>query len=146
MTKIDQYAIVVMPLSDEDGGGFVARVPDLPGCMGDGATPEKAVADARKAILEWVTEYAKIGREVPEAGSHAAELRKRREAELATLNELFAQLHDSQRLYANLDDRIAAIEAEMRNIVEMVNNLDHWDYYQIITKSIRPAQPQLALC
>ena len=30
------YAIIVEPLSAEDGGGFVATVPDLPGCMSDG--------------------------------------------------------------------------------------------------------------
>lgn len=30
------YRIVVQPLPAEDGGGYLAYVPDLPGCMADG--------------------------------------------------------------------------------------------------------------
>lgn len=76
MEATDKYAIVVMPLSKEQGGGYVARVPDLPGCFGDGETREEAVADAQAAILEWVEEYSRIGRSIPEPGSLAAEFRK----------------------------------------------------------------------
>ena len=36
------YAVMIAPLSAEDGGGFLATVPDLPGCMSDGETPEEA--------------------------------------------------------------------------------------------------------
>ena len=50
----DRYPIYVAPLSDEDGGGWIALVHDLPGCMGDGETPEEAIADARKAIEVWL--------------------------------------------------------------------------------------------
>ena len=32
------YAVVIELLSDEDGGGFLAIVPDLLGCMSDGET------------------------------------------------------------------------------------------------------------
>jgi hypothetical protein len=31
---------VIMPLSAGDDGGFIATVPDLPGCMSDGETAE----------------------------------------------------------------------------------------------------------
>ena len=30
------YQIIIEALDDEEGGGFVGRVPDLPGCVGDG--------------------------------------------------------------------------------------------------------------
>ncbi len=43
-------------------GGFIARAPDLPGCMGDGDTPEAAEADCRAAALEWLDEHARLGR------------------------------------------------------------------------------------
>lgn len=33
-----KYPIVIEPLSQEDGGGYVATVPDLPGCMSGGET------------------------------------------------------------------------------------------------------------
>ena len=30
--KLEDYAIRIEPLPDEDGGGFLLTVPDLPGC------------------------------------------------------------------------------------------------------------------
>lgn len=63
--KQTEYAIMVEPLSDADGGGWLATVPALPGCMGDGATPEAALADAEAAIVEWHDAAKRFGREVP---------------------------------------------------------------------------------
>ncbi|QND51698.1 type II toxin-antitoxin system HicB family antitoxin [Phyllobacterium sp. 628] len=59
------YAVVVSPLSQDDGGGFVAYVPDLPGCMSDGKTPEEAVHNAHDAISAWLEAAADQGREIP---------------------------------------------------------------------------------
>lgn len=59
------YAIMVEPLSKADGGGWLASVPALPGCMGDGETPEKALADAEAAIAEWTAAAKELGREIP---------------------------------------------------------------------------------
>ena len=39
MANLD-YPVLIEPLPAEEGGGFVATVPDLPGCMSDGDTPE----------------------------------------------------------------------------------------------------------
>lgn len=64
------YAILVEPLSSADGGGWLATVPALPGCMGDGETPEAALADAEGAIAEWIDAARQLGRNVP--GPHAA--------------------------------------------------------------------------
>jgi antitoxin HicB len=50
----------------EDGGGFVATVPDLPGCMSDGETPEAALANVRDAVAAWIEEAQALGRIVPE--------------------------------------------------------------------------------
>ena len=44
MNALD-YPVIVQPLPAEDGGGFLALVPDLPGCMSDGETPEEALAN-----------------------------------------------------------------------------------------------------
>ena len=33
--RIDDYEVRISALSEEDGGGFVAIVPELPGCMSD---------------------------------------------------------------------------------------------------------------
>ena len=65
MTRKTEYAIMVEPLSEADGGGWLATVPALPGCMGDGDTPETALADAEAAITEWHAAAKELGRDVP---------------------------------------------------------------------------------
>ena len=60
-----EYAVVIEPLSEEDGGGFVATVPDLPGCMSDGDTREEAARNVEDAIASWLEEAMSVGREIP---------------------------------------------------------------------------------
>jgi antitoxin HicB len=66
------YPVVVEPLSAEDGGGFLASVPDLPGCMSDGETPEEALRSVQEAITEWIEEARRLGREIPKPSRKAA--------------------------------------------------------------------------
>ncbi|ATQ67875.1 MULTISPECIES: type II toxin-antitoxin system HicB family antitoxin [Methylosinus] len=70
--KTTDYPLVVEPLSPEDGGGFVAIVPDLPGCMSDGETPQEAVANVQDAILAWIEAARDLGHAVPEPSRHLA--------------------------------------------------------------------------
>ena len=60
-----EYAVVIEPLSEEDGGGFLATVPDLPGCMSDGDTREEAARNVEDAIASWLEEARSVGREIP---------------------------------------------------------------------------------
>jgi predicted RNase H-like HicB family nuclease len=60
-----EYPIVVEPLSVEEGGGFLATVPDLPDCMSDGETPEEAVSNIRDAITAWIEAARDLGHAVP---------------------------------------------------------------------------------
>jgi antitoxin HicB len=60
-----KYPVLISPLSDEDGGGFLATVPDLPGCMSDGETPAEAVENVQDAIEEWLDLARKLGRAIP---------------------------------------------------------------------------------
>ena len=71
MTKLD-YTILIEPLSPEDGGGFLATVPDLPGCMSDGETPEEALMNVRDAIACWIEAVQNMGRPVPLPSFHRA--------------------------------------------------------------------------
>lgn len=59
------YPVMIRPLSGDEGGGFLAAVPDLPGCMSDGETPEEAVTNVRDAILCWVEMAQEMGRSAP---------------------------------------------------------------------------------
>ena len=65
MTGRLEYPVVVAPLSPEDGGGFSAIVPDLPGCMSDGETPEEAIANVQDAISSWIEAANDLGRAIP---------------------------------------------------------------------------------
>lgn len=60
------YPIVLEPLPPEDGGGFVALVPDLPGCMSDGETPEQALSNVQDAIVTWIEAARDLGHANPE--------------------------------------------------------------------------------
>ena len=65
MAHKTDYAIMVEPLSAADGGGWLASVPALPGCLGDGETPDAALADAKAAIAEWHAAAKALGRDIP---------------------------------------------------------------------------------
>lgn len=67
-----KYQLEIQPLSDDDGGGYLVTVPDLPGCMADGATPEEAIAEARDAIKSWLATARKFGDPIPEPGDLAS--------------------------------------------------------------------------
>ena len=46
--------VTISPLSDENGGGFLATVPDLPGCMSDGEAPEDALPQHPRRHQRWM--------------------------------------------------------------------------------------------
>lgn len=71
MSKLS-YPVIVSPLTEADGGGFVATVPDLPGCMSDGDTPEEAIANVLDAIDTWLEAARDAGRAVPTPSRVAA--------------------------------------------------------------------------
>ncbi|WP_375465658.1 type II toxin-antitoxin system HicB family antitoxin [uncultured Methylobacterium sp.] len=59
------YPVVISPLTADDGGGFAATVPDLPGCLSDGETPEEALINVRDAIAAWIEMARELGHAVP---------------------------------------------------------------------------------
>lgn len=42
-----EYPVIVSPLPLEEGGGFLATVPDLPGGMNDGEMLQKAIVNVQ---------------------------------------------------------------------------------------------------
>lgn len=60
------YAITLIRDEDEDGNaGWVAELPELPGCMSQGETPEEAIANVRDAMEGWLSVALDDGREIP---------------------------------------------------------------------------------
>ena len=65
-----EYPVVIEPLSAQDGGGFIATVPDLPGCLSDGETCEEAAHNIADAIAAWIEEARRMGCSIPEPSAH----------------------------------------------------------------------------
>jgi len=59
-----KYAIEIF-FSDEDEG-FIAVVPELPGCSAFGETEEEALGEVKVAIDLWLETAREEGREIPE--------------------------------------------------------------------------------
>lgn len=60
-----KYELVIW-WSNEDAA-FLVEVPELPGCMADGATYGEAVANATSVIGHWIETARELGRPIPEA-------------------------------------------------------------------------------
>ena len=69
MAKLE-YPVIIEPLLAHEGGGFVALVPDLPGCMSDGDTAEAALASVQDAVAAWIEEAKSLGRPIPPPSRH----------------------------------------------------------------------------
>ena len=65
MIETNKYPLQVRALSDAEGGGYLATVLDLPGCIGDGETETEAIADARAAIDAWIKVAEEFGDLIP---------------------------------------------------------------------------------
>ena len=63
MDKI-RYELIIYWSSEDDA--FIAEVPELPGCMADGATYTEAVANVEIVIQEWLETASALGRTIPE--------------------------------------------------------------------------------
>lgn len=63
--KTLEYRIMIEPIPASDGGGYLATVPDLPGCMSDGETPEEALQNIEDAIEVWIDAAKELGHPVP---------------------------------------------------------------------------------
>lgn len=100
------YPIFVTPLPEEEGGCFLAVIPDLKGCMSHGDTQEEAVKNVLQAGQEWAEEARRLGRQVPEPFTFAKEAMEQRHQQLQTL------INEVERLRCALQDMTERAEAQ----------------------------------
>jgi predicted RNase H-like HicB family nuclease len=50
----------------EEDQSFIADVPELPGCMVHGASPDEALANAQEAMRLWLDTAREFGDPIPE--------------------------------------------------------------------------------
>ncbi len=60
---MSKYELILF-WSEEDQA-VIAEVPEIPGCMSDGASYAEAVANAEKVIQEWIQTAQEMGRPIP---------------------------------------------------------------------------------
>ena len=100
--NFEDYAINVSPLPAEEGGGFMASIPDLPCCIADGATIDEAISEARDAFAAWAMAEREDKGELPRPKTYSGQflqripktlhmrLARRAAIEGVTLNQLAA--------------------------------------------------------
>jgi predicted RNase H-like HicB family nuclease len=59
-----KYEVIVYWSKDDEA--FIAEVPELAGCMADGATYEEAIRNVQVVIGEWIETARALGRAIPE--------------------------------------------------------------------------------
>ena len=60
------YPVTFERIPEEDGGGFFASIPLLPGCMSDGETLEEAYGNIEDAKKEWLASMLERRMSIPE--------------------------------------------------------------------------------
>ncbi len=70
-----EYSVRIERLAESDGGGYLAIVPDLPGCMSDGDTPEEALKNVQEAIVSWIESAKEWMMEIPQPSPPLARAR-----------------------------------------------------------------------
>lgn len=58
------YCIIMKYSSEEKC--YIVTVPDLPGCMADGRTPNEAFENVKNVITEWIETARAADRTIPE--------------------------------------------------------------------------------
>ena len=58
------YYPIILFWSEADNA-FIAEVPDLPGCMADGATQSEALQNVGVIIQEWIETAQELGHPIP---------------------------------------------------------------------------------
>ena len=59
-----RYEMIIYWSAEDDA--FVAEVPELPGCMAHGNTPESALRNAKAAIRLWIKTAKEFNDPIPE--------------------------------------------------------------------------------
>lgn len=60
----------------EPDAAFVVEIPELPGCMADGATVAEALNNAEIIIREWIETARSLGRVIPKPCADAVKGRE----------------------------------------------------------------------
>nr|WP_296429855.1 type II toxin-antitoxin system HicB family antitoxin [Roseovarius sp. BRH_c41] len=112
---MNEYVIIILPLADEDGGGFVGLVPDLQGCMSDGESRDEALANTQQAMIEWIEHQKARGIDLPKPGVSIERASEQRKSLLRALKAMMSYMEEA-------DGRIAELEKALEEAVDGISN------------------------
>jgi antitoxin HicB len=115
------YPIVVVQMTDADGGGFMGYVPDLKGCMSHGDTPADAIDSAREAALEWIEEAKAQGFAIPEPGHAAAAVKREREQLFSTIKQQSEAIEKMSHDIQKFESDFAALNVTVGLLTERLS-------------------------
>lgn len=65
MNNLFSYPFEIIPLTQEEGGGYLISFPDFNECISDGETPEEAIKNGFDALKETIYALESIGLPIP---------------------------------------------------------------------------------
>lgn len=143
MTDI-AYDFVITVLSEEDGGGYLASVPDLYGCFADGETPEEALSELRSAISAWIAANEKAAREIPQPG--AARMAFQEDEDI--VNDLLVQqsdvIEEQQELISDQAHLIENLKNRLLEAQKVSFKNQGRVFYQWSIQPTLPSKPMIA--
>ena len=114
------YDILIKKLSEQDGGGWLAIVPDLPGCISDGETRAEAAANCEVAIADWLEMAQMDGEELPQVGN--AKERVTRQLE-AIFQDIMTHLESEAREKKELQSELRQLRELWHSVI--FGNIEH---------------------
>ncbi|BCH12117.1 hypothetical protein MesoLj131c_63750 [Mesorhizobium sp. 131-3-5] len=133
------YPIIIAPLGEEDGGGYLGFAPDLLGCMSDGETHEETLANTKEAIAEWIETAERRGMEIPAPGSAASRERSEKEHLVSALKDLAGSVD-------HIENRIQELERVVRDMEDRFHHEDAWARFADITSLPVTRQTKHSVC
>lgn len=118
------YRIELIP----DEGGWFVSIPDLPGCISQGDTPDEALEMIRDAQRGWLTVALQHGDTIPEPRTEAAysgkfvvrlprsmhrDLAEQAEQEGVSMNQYMVATLARRHISVDLERRFTALEASI---------------------------------
>jgi predicted RNase H-like HicB family nuclease len=113
-----EYPVAIVRLPDEEGGGYLARAVDLFGCLGDGQTPEEALANLKDAIIEWIDECRRLERDIPQPGSVILKAQKKQRETVAAIRKQNDLINKQAEAFEQLRQEIACLKSDIAELAD----------------------------
>ena len=101
-TPASLYEIIVFPISQDEGGGYLARYKDFPYIMGDGESEQEAINDAKKAFSFVIETDLKEGKFIKEPSNENEKVRVNVVLPRFVLDEMKARNLNRSQFLTNL--------------------------------------------